>query len=209
MTAKGYCTYSEVARVAGLDTSDLPSPITTDNITSHIEEAEAVIDRICNTSFTSAAVTSEKHDGNDMDTLQLRHYPLISVTSLTIQGTSVMTSHVYVYTGIEGAGMIKLSEDAEKTTFEIDDPQGIVVSYTYGYASVPIIIRRATANVAARMLLAQQIGGTYDDLATFTIGELSGSIGQAYVNIREAWGRLMDEWKNDIFPYLPRAPAMA
>lgn len=200
-----YSTYSEVARVAGLDETSLPGPITTANITAHIAEADAIIDRICNTKFSSTAVTSEKYDGNDMDTLMLRHWPLLTLTSLTIQGTSITTSYVYVYTGIEGAGMIKLSTDAEETTFKTEDPQGIVVSYTYGYSSVPEIINRASANLAARMLLAQQIGGTYDDLATFSLPELSGSIGQAYINIREAYARLQDEWDKMIFPYLPRA----
>jgi hypothetical protein len=209
MAATAYCTYDDVLREIGLDSSDLPSPMTTANITSHIAEATAILDRMCNTTFGGSTSVTEYYDGNDMDTLMLRHFPLLTVTSLTVQGTSVTTTYIHVYTGIEGAGMIKLDTDAEKKTFEIKDPRGIVITYTYGYASVPTIIKRACMNIAGRMALAQQIGGTYDDLATFAIGELSGSIGQAYINIREAWGRLQDEWKNDIFPYLPRAPPIA
>lgn len=204
-----YCTTSDVFRVAGLDSTNLPSPMVEANVTSHILEAEAYIDRICNTTFTSTAVT-ETYDGNDRQTLMLRRFPVISLTTLTIQDTSVTVGRVAVYTGIEGAGQITLKSTAEETTFKTGtDPQGISITYNYGYATVPTTIQRATANLAARMTLTQQVGGTYDDLSSFTLPELGGTIGQAYINIREAFNALQKEWDTTIFPYLPKALPMA
>jgi len=188
-----YCTTSDAARAAGLSLTGLPSPMIEANITSHIEEAEAVINRICNTTFSETTVTTEYHDGNDMDTLILDHYPITTLTSLTIQGTSITTSKVYVYTGMAGAGKLRLHNDAEATSFRSDYPQGIVVAYKYGYSAVPTIIRRAAANLAARMLLTQQIGGTYDDLTSFSLPELSGTFGEPYTQMRETILKLTDE----------------
>jgi hypothetical protein len=205
-----YCTTSDVARNAGLVIASLPSNITEANITSHIEDAEAMIDRFCNTKFASTSVT-EYYDGNDMRTLMLRHFPVISVTSLSIRGTSItVATKLHIYTGMEGAGKITLDSEAEVSTFESDiDPKQITVVYTYGYASVPAIIKKATANVAARALLIQQVGGTYDDVTTMAIPEMSASLGEPWTQIRETLQRLKDEWNSEIFPYLPKVPAMA
>lgn len=205
-----YCTTADVARMSGLTIASLPSNITEANITSHIEDAEAMIDRFCNTKFASTSVT-EYYDGNDMRTLMLRHFPVISVSSLTIRGTSItISTKLHVYTGMEGAGKITLDSEAEVSTFESDvDPMQITVVYSYGYASVPAIIKKATANVAARSLLMQQIGGTYDDLTSFSIPEFTGALGEPYTNIRETLQRLQSEWDNYIFPYMPKVPAIA
>jgi hypothetical protein len=195
--------------MAGLVIASLPSNITEANITSHIEDAESVIDRMCNTKFASTSVT-EYYDGNDMRTLMLNHFPVISVTSLVIQGTSIpVATKLHVYTGMAGAGKIMLDSGAEKTTFESDeDPKGIVIAYAYGYASVPAIIKKAAANMAARSLLMQQVGGTYDDVTSFTIPEMSASLGEPWTQIRETIQRLTDEWKTEIFPYMPKSPAI-
>jgi len=208
--AATYCTTSDVARTAGLVIASLPSNITEANITSHIEDSESVIDRMCNTKFASTSVT-EYYDGNDMRTMMLDHFPVISVSSLTIRGTSItVATKLHVYTGMGGAGKITLDSNAEKTTFESDeDPKGIVIAYAYGYAAVPAIIKKATANMAARSLLMQQVGGTYDDVTSFTVPEMSASLGEPWTQIRETIQKLTDEWKTEIFPYLPKSPAMA
>jgi hypothetical protein len=195
--------------MAGLTIASLPSNITEANITSHIEDAESEIDRICNTKFASTSVT-EYYDGNDMRTLILRHFPVISVTSLSIRGTAItVATKLHVYTGMEGAGKITLDSEAEVSTFESDvDPKQITIAYTYGYASVPAIVKKATANIAARSLLIQQVGGTYDDLTSFSVPEMTASLGEPWTQIRETVQRLTDEWRN-IFPYLPKVPAIA
>ena len=203
-----YCKYEDVIRACGLDPSSLPKPMTKADIEANISDAEAEIDEMTNTTYQPTTVT-EIYDGTGDDTLYLNNYPIISLDSLTINNTSITTSYVSVYTGIEGAGRIKLKSTAEKTAFDDSDDQLIEVTYTYGFNSVPNIVKRATANIAARLTLAQQVGGTYDDLSSFTIGEFSGTIGQAYINIREAFNMLKEEWEKTIRPHLRILPDVA
>jgi len=74
----------------------------------------------------------------------------------------------------------------EKNYFDDEYPQNIVLKYVYGTYPIPTQIVRLTALIAGLKCLSEQIGGTYKDLSTFSVPHFSGSIGQAYVNIREA-----------------------
>ena len=202
-----YCKVDDVMRACGLDLNALPKPMVESDIKANIDDAEAVIDGMTNTTYKQSQVT-ETYDGSGDDTLLLNNYPIITLDSLTINGTSVTTSYVAVYTGIEGGGKIVLKNTAEKNTFDDTGLQLVSVTYTYGFTSVPNMIKRATMNIAARMSLAQQVGGTYDDLSSFSVGEFSGTIGQAYINIREAFNMLKEEWKQ-LRPHIRILPAVA
>ena len=77
--------------------------------------------------------------------------------------------------------------------YENTYPQDIVIKWVYGEYPIPQPVVRLTATLAAIRCLATQTGATYDDLSTFSVPHFSGSIGQAYVNIREAMNMLVTE----------------
>ena len=202
-----YCTVQDVIRASGLDLNDLPKPMTENDLEANILDAQAEIDAMTNTTYQQTQ-TTETLDGTGDEIIFLTNYPLITVDTLTINSTSV-TSGIFVYTGIEGSGKVVLGTDAQKTTFDASTPQLVSITYTHGFTSIPRIIKRATANVAARLTLAQQVGGTYNDLSTFQIAEFGGTIGQAYINIREAAKLLLEEWEKTIRPHLRILPEIA
>ncbi|HHA19626.1 MAG TPA: hypothetical protein ENK70_07975 [Methylophaga sp.] len=186
-----YCTEDDVFRVSGLTAGDKGVPSTA-NVTENILDAQAEVDSMTNTKWESTEV-SETYDGTGDGQLKLLHYPIISVSSLTINSTSVTPSNVYIYTGIEGGAMIKLKNDAEKTVFDDSKPQLVDITYKYGTQSVPRNIKRLTAVLASIMTLVSQIGGTYNDITSFSVPEFTAGLGEPYTNIRETVNRLEKE----------------
>jgi len=133
---------------------------------------------------------SELMDGTGTSTLFVDYYPLINVESLTIDGSSVTTSSLYVY---KNSGKMMLSDTSEQRYFLGWKPQQVNLSYWYGVFPLPEEVKRFTILQASLSTLAAQIGGTYATPSTYTLPEVSLSIGQAYVNIRETFNSLLKE----------------
>ena len=138
-------------------------------------------------------------DGNNKVYIFPPKNPIIKVDALTINSTSVSTSNIYLY---KKEGKIQLKSTAEKTYFDGTYPQLVELDYWVGLYPTPRIVKRAITLWAAISLLIQQIGGTYKDVATFSLPELSGSLGQPYINIDKVVVRLNDQLKQ-ILPQLP------
>lgn len=186
-----YCNEDDVYRTSGLIEADTGVPSKAD-ITENILDAQAEVDIITNTKWEATQVT-ETYDGSGDAKFKLLHYPIISIESLTINDTSVTPSEIYIYTGIEGGGMIELKTSAEKTTFDDSKPHLISITYTYGSSTVPRKIKRLTSCLASVMTLVQQTGGTYNDLTSFSVPEFTAGLGEPYMNIRETVVRLNKE----------------
>ena len=138
-------------------------------------------------------------DGNGRDTLFLPDFPLLRLESLTINSTEVTTSKVFQY---ENEGKLILKTTAEATIFDKSDHQLVTASYWYGSYPMPRIVKRAVGNWAAFAALIQIIGGTFDDVTSFSLPELSGSLGEPYINIREVALQLKRQL-DSILPQLP------
>jgi hypothetical protein len=68
----------------------------------------------------------------------------------------------------------------------IDGTQNIRVDYYAGSDTVPVLVQDlATVLACIRGFIAIS-GGSYDDMSTYSLGELNVSLGEPYVNIREA-----------------------
>ena len=113
-----YCTNADVYRVSGIDSS----VVSTADVGDFILEAQSEIDRYFNTTFETTQDTITT-DGNGTNKLFTQFYPIDSLDSLTIDGTSVTTSEVYVYSDI---GKLQLKTTAEETIFKNTEPQTIV-----------------------------------------------------------------------------------
>ena len=126
-------------------------------------------------------------DGDGQVTMYLDEFPLINLESLNIAATTITPSYVYQY---KDEGQLTLKSSAEYTNFDASNRQSINVNYWYGVKNeytndVPHLVRKYVAIVATLMTLMHQIGGTYDDVTSFSIGPMQGSLGEPYTNIRE------------------------
>jgi len=97
---------------------------------------------------------TESYDGDGKDTLFLKHYPIVSVTTLTVDSTALTASDYYSY-GTEG--YIRLDSD----TFSTDDPQNIAIVYTAGHgasrSAVSKVLKLALKTWVARVFKAEVI----------------------------------------------------
>jgi len=184
-----YTTATAVYRLAGIDST----------VVSTADVDEAWIDQYLGTTFKVGGRTvTETIDGTGNNTLWLKNGakdwidadPVLTINTLTIDGTSVTVSEIYVYPGLS---KIILKDTAEVRYFTVTKPQQVVINYTYGHTAVPRIINKITASIAAMSALIQQIGGTFDDVTAYTLPEFTVSKGEPYTNIRETVNQLQKQ----------------
>lgn len=130
--------------------------------------------------------------GNGRKHLMLPYYPLNELETLTIADVTVTISSVYKYKAI---GKIELSSDSEYQIFSATYPQQVELKYWYGVPNITDDVKRLTEIRAALAVLQQQMGGTFDVPSTFSLPDLSVSIGQAYVNIKGTVDVLTKEYE--------------
>lgn len=156
-------------------------------------------DELANTTDTTStyriipdAISTQSIDGNNLTNMYFHPFPIKSLLSLGIAGTTVTASKVYVY---EKTGELKLHSQLapEMLSFRTTYPQDIIVKYVFGVYPIPAHINRLAANVAAMQCLIEQIGGTYNDITSYTIPHMTASKGEPYTNIRETLSRLIKE----------------
>lgn len=141
-------------------------------------------------------------DGNDQTYFYLPLYPVQILEGLSINGTTVTPSNVYVY---NKRGMIKCKSGSEASRFTSAVPQDIDVQYWRGLEYLPYNVKRLVELRAAINILSQQMGGTFDDPSMVSMPEMSVTVGQAYINIAGTLERLRAEYddlvnKGKVFP---------
>ena len=60
------------------------------------------------------------------------------------------------------------------------------IRYFYGTSSVPNVVRDLCANLAGLRALTRMIGGSYDDVTSYSIPDFTASKGEPYTNLRAA-----------------------
>ena len=202
-----FVTKTDVYRVAGIPSDG--SIITDNDVLMHIEAAESLVEhRYLGTCLQpDGEQVTQTVDGTGTDIMFVDNYPLKSLDSLTISDgtteTSVTTSKVWTW---EATGKVQLKTTAEVTKFYNTYPQLVTITYTYGRDAKQHEID-FTAAVAAMRVLIEQIGGTFDDVTSFNIPEMGGSLGEPYTNIREALTRLQTMTKDMLTQGLIRRQA--
>ena len=156
--------------------------------------------------------STEEYYGNNKRHLHLDNSPLISVTSLSIGGTSVTASYIDVVTEV---GKITLTNSAEVSKFtlpSIESPEQedriVSITYVWGYSTAPYWYLRLVECIAAINILTTQTGGTYDDWTSFTVGDITASLGEPWTNINRAVQNLRTEIKEIILMFIKKAVAV-
>jgi len=175
-------------------------PITS-NTTDTLTVSPAFSSAVDNTSefrIVKLGYKSQTVDGTGTDTQHVEFQPLISLNTLSIDGTTITPSQVYQY---KDSGRLLLGKSSvEAGTFINSTPQTIVLSYIYGVYPMPQIIKRLCIVLAGIRTLTAQIAGTYDDFTNVSLpGGLNASKGEPYTNIREAVAVLQGEARGIIY----------
>ena len=143
-------------------------------------------------------------DGTGTDTILVPDYPIVQVDSIKINAVTIDSDNYYIY---KDTGKIILKNTASSVVFTAPEDntrrQLIVIDYHWGVLpenrrssiSMPGRIKRFCGVIASLQALTYQMGGTYDDLSTFSLPEFSGTIGQAYINIKGTLDALSNELK--------------
>lgn len=189
-----YCSILDVYRKAGIDST----VISNEDVADHILDADAEIDTMFGKSFGDAQSVTEWKDIENVDQddeireLYLDKRPIQTITSLESYNQSdtlVKTWSSDDYWTDLDIGRIRL-KSAEFT----QQNHRVKVVYTYGYSTVPTNIRNLAGTIAGMRTIIQQIGGTYDDVTSYSLPSgVSIGVGEPYTNMRETITRLEKE----------------
>lgn len=109
------------------------------------------VERYCRRDFTQHAAVTELYDGKNYDTLNLRGYPVISITSVTVNNV-LQDAATYrlkpTPNGGDDAGLLQRKNMVWQRGWA-----NISIVYTWGYASVPLVVQGVVEDVAVRVLL--------------------------------------------------------
>lgn len=133
---------------------------------------------------------SGSFDGNGTEEFWTDEVPVQILESLSIAGTTVTPSSVYLYGKV---GKMKLSTTSEASNFSIAYPQQIALAYWFGRYPLTQDVKRYCIVLASLKTLEAQMGGTFDTPSTYRLPEGEMTVGQAYINIRGTYDVLMKE----------------
>jgi len=206
-----YTTTTNVRRETNLDTT----VISDDDIEEFILDAEAEVDNWTGKKYESteyteyqegsprqASITGTVDEGVYSDVpveeqreILLEHYPVISITSLTTlddngdtADTLTENTHYHLF---KDTGKIWIYSG--KIPYG-DNKKKVKIVYNAGTETVPRVIQKLTSVIAGIHALVYQMGGTYNDVTSYTLPEgISVSLGEPYTQIRETLNRLEKE----------------
>lgn len=191
-----YCSKRDVADYTGLSESVFSD--------SWSELVEGLIDEHTGRHFGETAQYTESYDGNGSDLLVLNHTPVVSVSSVSIDGTGVESSGYAVYS----AGYIRLvsGESGYPVSHAIGDTravfpagqQNISITYTALSASVPPFVKLAAMLMIAEMAMVAERAGADSSLAVSRATQRAGESDRALRRSTDVSGRLRTILRNTI-----------
>ena len=160
-------TVSDVEKVLGVDLSSNDES----NVTSvFIKAADAAIENYVGYGLDYQASITEKFDGNDDDSIYLKHIPVVSVASIVEDGVTLTEGNDEDYVVYTKQGLVKRTGLQYWSAQRL---QNIVVTYSAGYSDsestaedIPSDLKFVSARVAGRLwassanLSTQQSTGT-------------------------------------------------
>ena len=180
---KLYCTVEEVWNRAGVDSN----VAVRNEVIPLIKESMAEIDAMMGKSFQYGTSITQWFDTNRDDdeikvtSIYLNYKPIIDITSMKeydVNSNLITTHEAADYWVNKNTGRITLlSKQFTKQVHRVE------VIYTYGAIEVPQNIKSLCTIFSAMKLLIHQIGGTYDDVTSWSAAGLNISVGEPYMNM--------------------------
>lgn len=154
-----------------------------------VAAAEAYFYKAIHRQTLEAAAFTETRDGNGKDVLLMYHWPVLTLTSLVIDG-AVIPSGMYE-TGMEAtmdARMLYLTPASNKVFSR--GRRNVQITGTAGYTSVPADVKQAVVEIASRMYqkrkrideVSKQVGGETVSFSTQDLTDFAKRIINEYSN---------------------------
>ena len=130
-----------------------------------ISRASALCEKYCDRVLGQATYTDEEYDGRDSDSIWLKQYPVASVANVKIDGSLLAASDYVLYkdqgrirkksgnfagSNIDSAGVLS---DARAPGV-----RNVTVTYTAGYATIPLDLEQAVIELVKRKYQHRQKG---------------------------------------------------
>jgi uncharacterized phiE125 gp8 family phage protein len=139
--------------------------------------ASKAIERYCNRLFVSQSLI-EVYDGNGETEIMLRHYPLITLTSVVIlnDDESITTIAITEFRTDSATGHVWFKPNATAAYTYFPSGRGnITITYTSGFAIIPADVQQACAQWAAELYTSQKHEST---LVSERIGDYQAQYAQ-------------------------------
>jgi hypothetical protein len=127
--------------------------------------ADDYIDRYTGLKFGADISFTDLLDGNDLEWIFTKHFPLLSITILKVGGTEVDSANFKWYP----TGKVVLLY----STFD-ENSQNVEVKGTYGFATVPGIVEQIATMLTAGVCYAAKDGFS-PDLKSIRIGDYAAT----------------------------------
>lgn len=216
-TATAYCNYTDIYNKTGLSTTEVSSAI----VDLLIDDATSEINALTGRLFTNANsrtqyLNYQREDilDNKSTTIVLSNFPLQSITSmleLDVDGNTVYTFGTLTSTQIgngtyyttdywldvmeeplEGA-IVPTGKIILKTRSIPEGTHKIKVAYTYGYSSVPNIVKNLATCLTGIRCWLRFAGGCYNRLNSYSIPQQSIDKGDFYQRAQQNITMLTEE----------------
>lgn len=158
-----------------------------------INTATSKVDRFCRRGFVDATgaeiqgfpqqSVTETFDGHGQSKLWLSLRPVITVTSVTINGDALDNSNNDAWTLTPGNGRLVRGDGHQDSRFDdrwLSSSSGIVVQYWGGYLTLPDQVVTATAYLVRYLYERGKVSGIFD---SESIGDYSYKLAQIATNM--------------------------
>ena len=202
-----YCTAQQVYNKTGLSATEIDLTSNVDIIEDAEAELEALAGRkfVSGTTVTEYLNGTKKdilgYSGTQCVSFNLRFYPIQSITEFkfldidgsatdtfdTLTSTQVTngtyyTEDYWLNTGFDSAttSVIPYGKVTMKTDEVPVGNQNIKISYTYGYATVPSVVRALATCLAGMRAWINFLGGNYNRIDSYSIPQQNVTKGDFY-----------------------------
>lgn len=164
-------------------TAAVPSLTGRADLAQLVTAASLAVERYCGRTFAQATLT-ETHNGRNRSRLWLKRRPVVSVASVTINGTALDNTTSDAWTFQPETGELRRGNGHDAEPFAPWFPwglQNIVVTYTGGYSPIPADVKQATILWARHLADATKASGLYQSEAigdySYTLASLDAQAG--------------------------------
>jgi hypothetical protein len=117
--------------------------------------------------IVQGTVVAEKIDGDGFDTVNTRHWPIISITSLDEDGVALVEDTDFEITENDKADGLVVRISGTATQNWLAGRRNIKLTYDHGFIAVPpSLVQAATALVVAKFFETRQSGQAWRGLTT-------------------------------------------
>jgi len=190
-----YCTKGDVADYSGISEERIKD--------SWSNIVEGLIEEHTGDAYGGTTTYTEYYDGNGTDTLVLRYAPIVSVTSLSIEGVDLQSTEYKVYssgyirlTSVTGSALDRATGSVG-SAFPVGQ-QNVLVVYVANDATVPAIVKLAAILCISELALTAERGGADSSLAVSRASQRAGESDRTFVRSVDVSGKIRTIIRNTI-----------